>query len=203
MTDTLIKVCGLRDATCVDAAVKAGANFIGFVHWEGSPRAVSAQHACTLARSLPEEVQPVGLFVNADLDTVLRCPFKVVQLHGDEDVAFCETVHAEGKCVIRGFQFDIDAIKRWDACTSIDRLLVDGSAVGGEGMGFDHNVLAELIAMLRTPVILAGGLTPLNVADAITRTQPWAVDVSSGVERSRGEKDPALIEAFCRAARAA
>jgi phosphoribosylanthranilate isomerase len=90
-------------------------------------------------------------------------------------------------------------VRRWDACRAIDTLVVDGPR-GGSGHGFDHAALAAMVPSLRARVLLAGGLTPANVAQAIESVRPWGVDVSSGVERVRGTKDHALVADFCRAA---
>lgn len=203
MSRTRIKICGITERTALDAAVAGGADFMGFVRWRGSPRFIEAGEAEQLARMLPESVEPVGLFVDAPLQEMTACPFRWIQLHGSEDESISDGVKAAGKQVIRGFRFDPTEVTRWDACRSVDRLLVDGSTVGGEGIGFEHDALAEVLPNVRTPLLLAGGLDPSNVTEAIGRTMPWGVDVSSGVERTRGEKDPALIEAFCSAVRSA
>lgn len=203
MSRTRIKICGIRDSAARDAAVSGGADFLGFVHWTGSPRYIDPPDARELARGLPDTVAPVGLFVDASLDEMTSSPFAWVQLHGSENEATCESVKTSGKNVIRGFRFDVEQLARWDACEAVDAVLVDGSSVGGEGLGFDYGVLCDLLPRLSKPLLLAGGLNPENVADAIQRIRPWGVDVSSGVERERGEKDLALIEAFCTSTRAA
>ena len=196
-----IKICGIRDQVALDTAVESGADFVGFVRWAGSPRHVEADEAVRLGATLPETVEPVGLFVDASLQEILACPFKWIQLHGNEDEALAEALQAEGRHVIRGFRFDQAQLMRWDACTAVDRLLVDGSRIGGTGDGFDHEALAAMLPELDTPLFVAGGLTPDNVDEVIRCCMPWGVDVSSGVERLRGVKDPELIDAFCEAAR--
>ena len=122
-----------------------------------------------------------------------------MQLHGRETE---EVVARAPRPVIRGFGFDAEEVRRWEACPHVAALLIDGPAAGS-GAAFDHHALAALRTELRKPVILAGGLTPENVADAIRVVRPDAVDVSSGVESSPGVKDPERIRAFCAAVRAA
>ena len=196
-----IKICGVRDQIALDTAVEAGADFIGFVRWPGSPRFVEAEEAAGLAASLPRQVEPVGLFVNAPIREILDWPHQWVQLHGDEDETVAAALRAEGRNVIRGFRFEEGQVARWDGCAAVDRLLVDGSSVGGTGEAFDHDALARILPTTETPILVAGGLSPENVARVVHDCRPWGVDVSSGVESSRGVKDPERIESFCRAAR--
>ena len=199
--DVRIKICGITDQPALDAAIEGKADFIGFVRWNGSPRFIDAATAEQLASSLPTDINPVGLFVDAPLEEMLECPFEWIQLHGSEEETTAHALKDAGKQVIRGFRFDPDAVRRWDACHAIDRVLVDGSRIGGTGEGFDHANLAGIMQEITTPLFIAGGLGPGNVADAITQCPPWGVDVSSGVEHERGRKDPALIRAFCDAVR--
>ena len=198
---TKIKICGVKSQDALDAVIRAMPDFVGFVHWPGSPRFIEHEAAQQFAQQLPESTLPVGLFVNADLGDIAATPYSWVQLHGDEDEAFSLAVKTAGKRIIRGFRFEPKELKRWDACEAVDVLLVDGSSVGGEGVGFQHELLTELVPTLTKPVILAGGLTPENIQEAIAAARPWGVDVSSGVERTRGEKDPARISEFCEAVR--
>jgi phosphoribosylanthranilate isomerase len=132
----------------------------------------------------------------ADIEEV--CPTHYAQLHGSEDVP---TVKACGPA-IKAVRYDAATIRKdlelWDSVDEVDAILVDGSA-GGEGTGFDWAGLKAALEGVSTPIILAGGLNPQNVGGAIRAVRPFAVDVSSGVERERGIKDPGLIEAFCRA----
>ena len=109
---------------------------------------------------------------------------------------------AEQRHVVRGFEFTPEAVREWDRCDAVRALLVDGSA-GGAGESFDHGALAAMQAEISKPVIVAGGLTPDNVAAAVRNVRPFGVDVSSGVESAPGEKDPSLMEAFCAAVREA
>ena len=194
-----IKICGIRGREALDASVAGGADFVGFVHWSGSPRHVTISDAEALAGHLPETTDPVGLFVDASLDDMLSCPFQWIQLHGQEDESMCRSLADAGKRIIRGIHFSPENIRRWQDCDAVERLLVDGSKVGGTGEGFDHDQLSEHLRPDARAILLAGGLTPENVATAVRRVHPWGVDVSSGVERSRGLKDPDRILHFCRA----
>jgi phosphoribosylanthranilate isomerase len=137
------------------------------------------------------------------MDEMLAWPHEWIQLHGREDEQVAEELRSEGYQIIRGFRFDPVTVERWDRCPAVDRLVIDGSTVGGTGEAFDHEALKAMSSMLETPLLVAGGLTPTNVASLIETMAPWGVDVSSGVESSRGRKNPELIEAFCAAVRAA
>jgi phosphoribosylanthranilate isomerase len=139
----------------------------------------------------------IAVVRDGDPEMAARWRATWVQLHGNEDertvASFARTKH-----VMRGFRFDVDEVLRWDACPDVDILLVDGSA-GGTGVSFRHDQLAALMPKITKPVVLAGGLTPQNVADAIETVRPFAVDVSSGVESAPGIKDADLIRHFCAA----
>ena len=198
-----IKICGISEETALQAAVRSGADYIGFVRYAGSPRHVEPEVAAELASMIPDGIEPVGLFVDAGLEAMLEWPHEWIQLHGDEDEAMARSLKAEGRRIIRGFRFDPVQIARWDRCEAIDRLLVDGASLGGSGQSFDHRALERLDDSIQTPVLLAGGLTPENVTTALEDCRPWGVDVSSGVESSRGVKDPRRIEAFCTTVRSA
>jgi phosphoribosylanthranilate isomerase len=196
---TRIKICGVRDVATAQVCVEAGADAIGLMFAPRSPRAIDLHTASEIAAALPPFVTPVAVFQNASIedDELAQWQGDWVQLHGDEDEAYIAQVR---RGVIRGFRFDPDALRRWDACPGVDALLVDGSA-GGEGTSFAHEELVPSMKNLSKPVILAGGLTPDNVADAVRDVRPYAVDVSSGVERAPGEKDHDRIRAFCAAVR--
>jgi len=199
---TRIKICGITSHEQIDQAAAAGADAIGLVQAAGSPREVSPTLAAELFAATPAEITPITLLVNATEPAVQERPCDWVQLHGDEDGAATERAAKRGP-VIRAVSFeDRDAILRWDRCESVTRLLID-SPRGGSGVAFDHATFAEFADSLRTPWILAGGLTPETVTDAITCLRPWGVDVSSGVESSHGVKDLGKIAAFCEAVRAA
>lgn len=183
-------------------AAESGADAVGFVFHPASPRFIEPEKAWDLVGLLPPLISSVGLLVNADLDRYSeveeRCPTTFSQLHGTEPV---ELVRQCGPGVIKAVRFDPQTItaelSRWGAVDEVDAILVDGSA-GGEGRTLDWAALAAAAADLAKPLILAGGLNPRNVGEAIRIVRPYAVDVSSGVERQPGVKDPALIEAFCR-----
>lgn len=202
MSRTRIKICGIRTPEAAAAAVDAGADALGFMFVRSSVRHIEPADAAAIMWGLPPMVTTVGVFMNASVDTFAdieeECPTHLVQLHGNEDES---TVRACGPA-IKAVRFDPATIRRdldrWDAIDEVDAILVDGST-GGEGVTLDWKSLADAAQGIRTPIILAGGLTPDNVAEAIRVVRPFAVDVSSGVERERGVKDPSLIAAFCEA----
>lgn len=206
---TRIKICGITDEEGLFAAADSGADAVGFVFHPKSRRFIEPEDAFELTGFLPPFVASVALFVDAAVEKFMEmeetCPTTLSQLHGQESE---ETVKACGPGVIKAVRFDPSTIerelKRWNAIDEVDAILIDGSA-GGEGQSFDWSALAPFRAGLTKPLILAGGLTTANVAEAIRLVRPFAVDVSSGVERDGepGRKDPALIAAFCRAVRKA
>jgi len=203
MGKTRIKICGVRDRDIAHAAIDAGADALGFVFEPRSPRFIDPADAWDILQHLPPMVTTVALLVNPSLnrfcDAEQACPTDYTQLHGNETESL---VRRCGPRVIKAVRFDPKTIDeqlaRWDAVAEVDAILVDGSP-GGQGVALDWAQLGGRIGSITTPIILAGGLTPDNVADAIRAVRPYAVDVSSGVERERGTKDPALIAAFCRA----
>lgn len=204
---TRIKICGIRDEEALFAAADAGADAVGFVFAPKSVRYIEPDEAWELVGMLPPFVASVGLFVNADLDTFTEieesCPTSLTQLHGDEPE---DLVRQCGPGVIKAVRFDPATIarelQRWDHIDEIDAILVDGSA-GGQGTSFDWAALAKVKDTTSKPIILAGGLTPDNVGEAIRTVRPYGVDVSSGVESAPGAKDRTLIERFCDAVRRA
>lgn len=203
MARTRIKICGITDVQSAEAAVEAGADAIGLVFAKGSPRRIDFDTAIEITDVLPPFVTAVGVFqlanaADAELDEWWG---EWVQLHGSEDEALVEKI-AESHKVIRGFRFSKESIMQWNRCSCIEAMLIDGSA-GGGGETFDHAQLARLTGRLDVPIILAGGLTPENVGDAIRTVRPFAVDVSSSVEKEPGVKDPNRIRAFCKAVRQA
>lgn len=202
---TRIKICGLTREADVAAAIAAGADAIGFVFYAKSPRAVTPQRASALARVLPPFVTPVGLFVNAT-DAELQAGFEalpnmLVQFHGDETPADCERVnrpYLRAAAVAPGFDL-VDFSSRFSSAQAI--LLdapVDG--YGGGGKVFDWSLIPPSVS---SRLVLSGGLNAANVADGISQVRPWAVDVSSGVEMSKGIKSADLIHEFCNAVRRA
>lgn len=209
---TRVKICGLRDAAMLDAAVQAGAAYVGLVFFEKSPRNVTLAQAAALAAMVPAGVAKVALVVNADnaqLDALLaQVPVDILQLHGAETPARVTAVKARyGLPVMKAVGVaGPDDLAALDAYAQVaDQLLVDAKPPkgadlpGGNGLSFDW----RLIAGRRWPVpwMLAGGLTPANVAQAVALTGAGQVDVSSGVESAPGVKDAALIAAFCAALR--
>lgn len=203
MHRTRVKICGIRDEEALFAAADSGADAVGFVFHPQSRRFIDPDEAWELAGMLPPFVSSVGLFVNASVDKFAemeeQCPTSFSQLHGDESI---DVVKQCGPGVIKAVRFVPSTLEaelvRWSGVDEVDAVLVDGSA-GGEGQTFDWAALAAVKSRCTKPLIIAGGLNPENVEAAIRTVQPWAVDVSSGVESAPGEKDPALIEAFCRA----
>jgi len=201
---TRIKICGITSIEAAAAAVEAGTDAIGLVFATGSPRFIDRSPAERIGRSLPPLVSAVRVYRDDVEENISAWAGRWLQFHGHEDEAYLARIRNSqpGRCIIRGFHFSTDAINRWTACPQVDALLIDGPDPGS-GEAFDHEALAALMTSITKPVILAGGLTPDNVADAIRIVRPFAVDVSSGVESSPGAKDPALIRAFCDAVRAA
>ncbi|MFN3526225.1 MAG: phosphoribosylanthranilate isomerase [Paracoccus sp. (in: a-proteobacteria)] len=206
-----VKICGLREATHVRAASEAGARYLGFVFFPKSPRAVTADEAAALMAEVPVGVASVGLFVDptdALLASVLdRVPLDIVQLHGHETPDRVAELRAlTGLPVMKavGIAGPDDLAQLTDYGLVADMLLVDakpapGSVLpGGNGLAFDWRLLQGR-RWLR-PWLLAGGLTPANVAEAVRLTGAPGVDVSSGVESAPGVKDAALIRDFITAA---
>lgn len=202
---TRIKICGLREAAHVDVAAQAGADALGFVFYAKSVRALSLEQARGLIERLPPFVTPVGLFVNAapaEIDAALKAiPNLLLQFHGDETPEDCERW---GRPYLRALAVrpDTDLLDCARRHPHAQALLLDApvEGYGGGGKVFDWSLLKPSV---NSPVVLSGGLNADNVADGIRRVRPWAVDVSSGVEISRGVKCPDRIRGFCAAVRAA
>jgi len=201
-----VKVCGLSEAASVATAVEAGVDAIGFVFAPGSPRTVDPAVVASLVAEVPESVLTVGVFRKQSVEEVSRLAgeagVQAVQLHGDEPPEAFHELQAMGWRTLRATSAvhyaSENAAER--AAFAEELLLLDAPDPGA-GKTFDT------IALVANPPtrtwILAGGLTPDNVAGLITELSPWGVDVSSGVESSRGVKSPALIRAFVAAARGA
>jgi phosphoribosylanthranilate isomerase len=205
---TRVKICGLTCEADVDAAVEAGADALGFVLWTGSPRHVSAGRAAALAQRLPPFVTPVLLFVNASAAevaaAVAQLPNALLQFHGDESPFECRHT---GRAYLRAARMapGFDLLDFANRFGDAQALLLDAhvEGYGGAGKVFDWSLLQDVSQSVRLPLVLSGGLNPANVIDGVTRVRPWAVDVSSGVEASKGVKDAALMRRFCQAVRAA
>ena len=203
--NTRIKICGFTRGEDLQAAVAAGADAIGLVFYPSSPRYVDVVRAAELARVVPPFVTIVGLFVNADPATIRQTlaavPIHLLQFHGDEDEAFCrqfDRPYIKAARVKPGF----DLVQYAGRFASAQAILLDAfvEGYGGGGKVFDW----KLIPLdLGKPIILSGGLDAGNVADAIARVRPAAVDVSSGVESGKGIKDAEKIREFVAAVRAA
>jgi phosphoribosylanthranilate isomerase len=200
---TRIKICGLTREADVEAAVAAGADAIGFVFYAKSPRAVTPERARALARLLPPFVAPVGLFVNAT-DAELQAGFDalpnmLVQFHGDETPADCDRVR---RPYLRAARMapGVDLLNFGAQFPNAQALLLDAhvDGYGGGGKVFDWSLIPPSVS---SRLVLSGGLNAANVADGIAQVRPWAVDVSSGVEVSKGIKSADLIHEFCRAVR--
>ena len=210
---TRIKICGLTREADVDAAAQAGADAVGFVLYEHSPRAVTPQRAGALARRLPPFVTPVLLFVNADaglLQAALSAvPGALIQFHGDETPADCLGVERPFMRAARiptgAAGKDFDLLKYADDFSAATAILLDAhvDGYGGGGQSFDWTAFPWSHPRLNASsrLVLSGGLTPANVTDGIRLVRPWAVDVSSGVEVSKGIKDAGKMQAFVAAVR--
>lgn len=198
-----IKICGITNREDALMAVEAGADALGFVFFQGSPRYISPEQAAGIIRCLPPFVQTVGLFVNEEVTTVNRvadqCGLDLVQLHGEESPDYCLAVTRK---IIKAFRIknasDLDHMHDYQ----VAGYLLDAwspSAHGGTGTTFNWDIAARVA--VSHCIILAGGLTPENVAEAIVEVTPYAVDVSSGVESVPGKKDAGKVVRFMRAAR--
>jgi len=202
---TRIKICGLTREADVDAAVEAGADAVGFVFYDKSPRFITLARAAELARRLPPFVMPVGLFVNAaDTDVVAACaeiPQLLLQFNGDETAAQC--VRA-GRPFMRAARVEsgFDLLDFATRFAHAQAILLDAhvEGYGGGGKVFDWSLVQSAVPL---PVVLSGGLHAGNVIHGIQALRPWAVDVSSGVESSKGIKDAREIRRFCDAVREA
>ncbi len=204
-----VKFCGIARIEDAREAARLGAWAIGLNHSERSPRRCDPATAVAIAAELRREVEIVGVFVNPTLDQLARAAedesLAILQLHGDEGPDFCrEAARRTGCRVIKALRVRSGADVQAAEAFRTDFHLLDAhrpGTPGGTGESFDW----ELAAARRStvPLILAGGLTPANVAEAISVTHPFAVDVASGVEVSPGVKDPQLMAAFADAARAA
>jgi phosphoribosylanthranilate isomerase len=200
-----VKICGITSAADALASAEAGADLLGFMFYAPSPRNISLRTAAEIARQLPPFVVKVGVFVNADEDLVTRaigdCGLNLLQFHGDEPPEYCAQF---GLMSMKAFRIrDVESLTALPAYPTEAWLLdafVKGKP-GGTGEKFNWDLALEA-KKFGKPIFLAGGLTPGNVAAAVKKVQPYAVDVSSGVEASPGKKDPAKVKAFIQAAKA-
>jgi phosphoribosylanthranilate isomerase len=194
-----IKICGLTKQEDVQSAVSLGADALGFVFYHASPRAVSIKDAASLIKSLPPFVTTVGLFVNATAnevnDAIKHCALDLLQFHGNETPDYCKQFSRPYIKAIRvSSQHDI--IKASKLYHGAKALLLDAfveGVEGGTGKSFDWSLIPEFISL---PWVLAGGLTEKNIYQCLKDVHPYAVDVSSGVERSLGLKDVNKMQHF-------
>ena len=211
-----IKICGIRTPDVARAAAEAGADAVGLVFDDRSPRFVTIDQARAVSAAVPPFVSVVGLFTTDDvaaIEPILdQVSLDVVQLHGNQGEDVIEALAPRRVLCAAAFNAESgpqllhDWQARWKKYDHLSGLLLDTPdplLAGGTGRSFDWEALDEARTNTRAtlPIVLAGGLDPQNVTEAIQRVRPWAVDVSSGVESSRGVKDVEKVRAFCRAAR--
>lgn len=198
-----VKICGITNLEDALTAINAGADALGFVFHSNSPRHVFPEQAAAIIRHLPPFVQTVGLFVNEPLEmvnaTVDLCGLDVVQLHGEEKPGYCDAVKRR---VVKTFRVkDITSLEPMRDYR-VAAFLLDAwspAAHGGTGQTFNWEIAACVAQANR--IILAGGLAPGNVAEAVRQVHPYAVDVSSGVESGPGKKDAKKVQEFIRQAK--
>ena len=194
-----VKICGITSREDALTAVDAGADALGFVFYDKSPRHISPERAAGIIACLPPFVQAVGLFVDQVADVVNsiadRCGLDIIQLHGDETPEQCRAVRRR---VIKAFRVKdvttLDALSQYQ----VSGFLLDAwspAAYGGTGKTFNWDIAAEAVRS-GYHVILAGGLTPATVAGAVMQVRPYGVDVSSGVESAPGVKDATKVVQF-------
>ncbi len=208
MSRTRIKVCGITRDIDLDAALSAGVDAIGFVFYPPSPRALSLKDAFNLARRVPPFVTRVGLFVNAEpadvRATLAAVPVDLLQFHGEEDARYCAQFGLPylKAARVRPNSTRGDLLEFARAYPTAQGLLLDAwvEAYGGVGQSFDWSLIPGDLPL---PIVLSGGLHADNVIEAVAKSHPWAVDVSSGVEVAKGIKDAGKISAFVDAVRTA
>jgi phosphoribosylanthranilate isomerase len=199
-----VKICGITNAADALVAVEAGADALGFMFYETSPRHVSIPQVAGMLKELPPFVIKVGVFVDASEDLVMRaigdCGLNMLQFHGNETPEYCTQF---GLMSVKAFRMrdagSLAALREYPT----DAFLLDAfvaEKLGGTGEKFNWELAIEAKKLGR-PIFLAGGLTPSNVAEAVQTVQPYAVDVSSGVEATPGKKDHGKVREFIRAAK--
>lgn len=201
---TAVKICGITRPEDALAAARAGAHAIGLVFYAKSPRHITPARAAAIIRVLPPFVTTVGLFVDATAEevraTLAEAPVGLLQFHGDETPAFCRQFKRPYVKAVR-VKAGVDLLQYAQDYHDAKALLLDAYVEGlhgGSGAAFDWSLIPRGLPL---PVILSGGLTPENVAEAVRRVRPSAVDVSSGVESSKGIKDAQKIAAFIKGVR--
>jgi phosphoribosylanthranilate isomerase len=193
-----VKICGMTQLKDALFAVEQGVDAVGFIFYEKSPRAVTMKTVRKIITKLPPLVDTVGVFVNESAERVNKiadyCGLDLVQLHGEESPAFCRKIHRR---VIKVFRIkDLQSIKQLEKYP-VSGFLLDtfsDNLHGGTGKTFDWNLALPVKKI--GPVILAGGLTPCNIRQAVSQVRPYGVDVCSGVEKSSGIKDLEKVRAF-------
>jgi phosphoribosylanthranilate isomerase len=199
---TKVKICGIKTVTDALAAMDAGADFIGFNFYSKSPRYISVGQCRDIMSVMRRygHIQYVGVFVNSSMEdiraTMETCGLRLAQLHGDESPKMMNALNGKAFKAFRGIPQEINGFAREGA----PAFLVDASVkgiYGGSGVTVDWIAASELAK--NYPLLLAGGLTPENVADAVEQVKPWGVDVASGVESAPGKKDSGKMKAFVRA----
>jgi len=206
----LVKICGIRSLEDARFAAASGADAVGFVFWYMSPRRVDPEQAAAITAELPESVLRVGVFVDAPRDEIERVSQQVgldlLQLHGEEPPEALEGLSRPALKAVRvGPRFTAEEALRYSKTAQgivVDTRLPGQTLMpGGTGVPFDWSLVANLAEQVPF-LMLAGGLSPTNVAEAVRAVRPDAVDVSSGVERMPGRKDPERVKAFIEASRA-
>ncbi|HRQ33322.1 MAG TPA: phosphoribosylanthranilate isomerase [Anaerolineales bacterium] len=202
---TKIKICGIKTVTDALAAIEAGADYLGFNFYPKSVRSIEKETCSQITSVLKKEhphIKLVGVFVNSSVeemqDILNTCSLDLAQLHGDETVEMLNELDGKAFKAFRGIPETINGFVRQEPPV----FLVDASVkglYGGSGVTADWDGAAEFAK--KYPLLLAGGLTPENVAEAIGRVKPWGVDVASGVESAPGKKDPSRMKAFVQAVR--
>jgi phosphoribosylanthranilate isomerase len=204
--DTLVKICGITSEEDARAVAEAGADAVGLMFYEPSPRFVSRETAKTIVEALPASMVKVGVFVDASPtfvhETIAECGVTVAQFHGDETPEYCSQFPVR---VWKAFRVrDEDSLrelpKYWTDAWLLDSYVKGQPGGTGERFNWDLAVMAKEHGVR---IVLAGGLTAGNVADAVRQVSPFGVDVSSGVESTPGKKDPGRMREFVAAARAA
>ncbi len=197
-----VKICGITNTADAQIAVSAGADALGFIFYSQSPRFVEPKVVKHIISELPPMVLTIGVFVNEEVkrvrEIIEECGLALAQLHGDETPGYCESLE---RPVIRGIRLrdrgSLLAMAEYKGRAGVRGFIVDAfseSEYGGTGKKTNWALAAE--AAKAAPILLAGGLTPANVQEAIQLVKPYGVDVSSGVEASPGKKDAAKVQAF-------
>ncbi len=203
---TRVKICGITNLADAQAAVEAGADAVGFIFYEKSPRHVSLAQAAEISKQLPPYVMRVGVFVNAAdqviLQAIAEAGLTMLQFHGDEPPEFCGRF---GLMNMKAFRIRDAGSLEGISAYQTDAYLLDGyspATLGGTGQTFNWDLAIEA-QKFGKPIFISGGLTPENVAEAVGKVRPFGVDVSSGVEAAPGKKDHGKVRAFIAAVKGA